>query len=86
VRKVNTALAGESSTLPGGVLNQSNFPEAPNRRWDDQIFENRLKQAISSSAKPTSRTTMASGVRPTTPRGKTSGRPQTPAERRAGWK
>jgi hypothetical protein len=47
VRKVNTPLARESNaTEPGGVLSQVGFAEAPARRWDDQMFENRLKHAL----------------------------------------
>ena len=44
VRKVDTPLAGESQPRElGGVLNQSNFPEAAPKRWDDKLFETRLK-------------------------------------------
>ena len=32
----------------GGVLSQAGFAEPAPRRWDDQIFENRLKHALQS--------------------------------------
>lgn len=31
---------------PGGVLSQAGFPEPAPKRWDDQLFESRLKHAI----------------------------------------
>ena len=46
---MNTHLARESNSHePGGVLSQAGFPDAAPRRWDDQIFENRLKHALQS--------------------------------------
>ena len=34
----------------GGVLSQALYAEAAPRRWDDQVFENRLKHALQASA------------------------------------
>ena len=47
VRRVDTPLARESCAEAGGVLTQAGFPDAAPRRWDDQQFENRLKQQLS---------------------------------------
>ena len=56
VRRVNTHLARESnSDEPGGVLSQAGFPDAAPRRWDDAMFEARLKTAV--SGRPTPRPT-----------------------------
>ena len=53
---MNTHLARESnSDEPGGVLSQAGFPDAAPRRWDDAMFEARLKTAV--SGRPTPRPT-----------------------------
>ena len=51
----------------GGVLSQANFPEPAPRRWDDQVFENRLKHALSQTvSKP--KKTPGAGPSSATPR------------------
>ena len=51
VRKVDSPWTRDSNTHePGGVLSQAGFPEQGPRRWDDQMFEMRLKHRISDSA------------------------------------
>ena len=51
VKKVQGAWAGGEShpREDGGIMNQSNFPEQAARRWDDQLFENRLKHQLTPS-------------------------------------
>ena len=46
-KKVESHCAGTSmSELPGGILNQDNFPEPPPKRWGDATFESRMRAAI----------------------------------------
>ena len=73
VRKVDTPLAGESQPRElGGVLNQSNFPEAAPKRWDDKLFETRLYAKLAPppmSTKAARSAFRAASKGPTTPRG-----------------
>lgn len=47
VEGVSGSNARESyPTKEGGILTQAGFPEAAPKRWDDQLFENRIKHML----------------------------------------